>query len=92
MPYKMILFPYEIKISHFDFCYYAIYCFKDRHSGSFFIFFMLFFYFNENEFMSIKALSTVACETYEPFSQFRNAAVIDSCCTLSFLVNFLQPC
>ena len=55
-------------------------------------FFILFFYFYENEFMSIRALSTVACERYEPFSQFRNAAVIDSCCRSSFLVNLLEPC
>ena len=25
MPNKMVLFPYEIKITHSDFCYYGIY-------------------------------------------------------------------
>ena len=39
MPNKMIPFPYEIKITHSDFCYYGIhYSSKDRHSGSLFLF------------------------------------------------------
>ena len=42
MPNKIIPFPYEIKITHSDFCYYGIYYSnKDRHSGS--LFFILFF-------------------------------------------------
>ena len=54
--------------------------------------FILLFFFYKNEFMPIRALSTVACERYEPFLQFQNAAVIDSYCVLAFLVNFLEPC
>ena len=27
MPYKMIPFPYEIKITHSDFCYYMVFTF-----------------------------------------------------------------
>ena len=39
MPNKMIPFPYEIKISHSDFCYYGIYYSnKDKHSGSLFFY------------------------------------------------------
>ena len=41
---KTIPFPYEIKITHSDFCNYSIYYSnKDRRSGSLFI--LLFFYF-----------------------------------------------
>ena len=46
MPSKMIPFAFEIKITHFDFCYYGIYYSdKDRHNGSFFY---LIFYFYRN--------------------------------------------
>ena len=39
MSNKMISFPYEIKITHFDFGYYSIYySSKDRQSGSLFLF------------------------------------------------------
>ena len=45
MPNKMIPFPYEIKVSHSDFCYCSIrYSNKDKHSAS--LFFILFFYFS----------------------------------------------
>ena len=38
MPNKMIPFPYEIKITHSDFCYFGIfYSNKDRQSGSLFL-------------------------------------------------------
>ena len=37
MPNKMIPFPQQLKITHFDFCYYSIYySSKDRHSESLF--------------------------------------------------------
>ena len=40
MPNKTILFPFEIKIAHSDFCFYGIYYFnKDRPSESLFLFF-----------------------------------------------------
>ena len=43
MPDKMIPFPYEIKVTYSDFCYYGIYCSnKDRHSGSLFFLFNFF--------------------------------------------------
>ena len=42
MPNKMIPFPYEIKITHSEFCYYGIYYSNnDRQSGS--LFFILFY-------------------------------------------------
>ena len=45
MPNKMIPFPYEIKITHSDFCYYGIYYSnKDRHSGSLFLFYYFYHY------------------------------------------------
>ena len=38
MPNKMIPFPYEIKITHSDFCYYDIYFSnKECYSGSLFL-------------------------------------------------------
>ena len=43
MPNKMIPFPYDKKITHFDFCYYGIYYSdEDRQSGSLFYFIFLF--------------------------------------------------
>ena len=40
MPNKMIPFPYEIKITHSDFCYNGIYYSnKDGQSGSLFLFY-----------------------------------------------------
>ena len=40
----MIPFPYELKITHSDFCYYGIYYFnKDRQSGSLFLFYFFIF-------------------------------------------------
>ena len=40
MPNKMIPFPYEIKITHSEFCYYGIYySIKDRQSGNLFSFY-----------------------------------------------------
>ena len=46
MPNKMIPFPYQIKITHFDFCYHSIYYSnKDRQSGSLFLFYSFYVYY-----------------------------------------------
>ena len=38
MPNKMVTFPYEVKITHSDFCFYDIYYSnKDCHGGSLFL-------------------------------------------------------
>ena len=93
MPSKMIRFPYKIRITHSQFNYNGI-CYSNKDTldtvEAFVYFTFLFSY--KNEFMPIRALSTVACERYKPFLQFQNAAVIDSYCVSAFLVNFLEPC
>ena len=62
MPNKMIPFPYKIKITHFDFCYYVTILLKINTVEAFFIFF---FYFYENKFWTNKLSNVYYCDVFK---------------------------
>ena len=60
MPNKMIPFPYEIKLTHSDFCYDGIYCSnKDGHSGSLFLFYFFISMKTNSDWMNCTLCITV---------------------------------